>query len=187
MPRLPSQHRGTCRRCGRAIDAKQSSTPGFFSQKSVTTRAFHSAEDWRRHALFMAKPSKVSSRTERARVALAWAWMQLLKLVAGLQVRSASGRDEAPHDVRESGLRGGQGGLAGVGAGHVPEKDPRRFSTSSRVAASCRILAVVAQPFSDVTWRVRTGAARARRRLFCPRARSAPACPAGHNPCCRRS
>ena len=34
----------------------------------------------RRHALLMAKPSKVPSRTERARVALACAWMQLLKL-----------------------------------------------------------------------------------------------------------
>ena len=45
--------------------------------------------------------------------------------VAGLQVRCASWRDEAQHDVRESGLHGGQGGLAGVDAGHVPEKDPR--------------------------------------------------------------
>ena len=34
-------------------------------------------------------------------------------------------RDEAQHDVRECGLHGGQGGLAGVDAGHVPEKDPR--------------------------------------------------------------
>ena len=45
--------------------------------------------------------------------------------VAGLQVRRAVRRDEAQHDVRESGLHGGQGGLAGVDAGHVPEKDPR--------------------------------------------------------------
>ena len=45
--------------------------------------------------------------------------------VAGLQVRSASWRDEAQYDVWESGLHGGQGGLAGVDAGHVPEKDPR--------------------------------------------------------------
>ena len=34
-------------------------------------------------------------------------------------------RDEAQHDVWECGLHGGQGGLAGVDAGHVPEKDPR--------------------------------------------------------------
>ena len=45
--------------------------------------------------------------------------------VAGLQVRRASWRDEAQYDVWESGLHGGQGGLAGVDAGHVPEKDPR--------------------------------------------------------------
>ena len=42
--------------------------------------------------------------------------------VAGLQERRASWRDEAQHDVWESGLHGGP---AGVDAGHVPEKDPR--------------------------------------------------------------
>ena len=52
----------------------------FLSQRSVTARAAQSAEDCRRHALFMTKPSTVSSRTERARVALACVWMQLLKL-----------------------------------------------------------------------------------------------------------
>ena len=45
--------------------------------------------------------------------------------VARLQVRRAMRRDEAQHDVRESGPHGGQGGLAGVDAGHVPEEDPR--------------------------------------------------------------
>ena len=45
--------------------------------------------------------------------------------VAGLQVRSASWRYEAQHDVRERGLHGSQSGLAGVDAGRVPEKDPR--------------------------------------------------------------
>ena len=50
------------------------------SQRSFTARAAHSADDWRRHALFMAKPSKEPSSTERARVVLACAWMQLLKL-----------------------------------------------------------------------------------------------------------
>ena len=49
-------------------------------QRSVTARDAHSAEDWRRHGLFMAKPSKEPSRTARARVALACVWMQLLKL-----------------------------------------------------------------------------------------------------------
>ena len=45
--------------------------------------------------------------------------------VAGLQVRSAVQRDEAQHDVWERRPHGGHGGLAGVDAGHVPEKDPR--------------------------------------------------------------
>ena len=45
--------------------------------------------------------------------------------VAGLQVRRASWREEAQHDVRERRPHGSQGGLAGVDAGHVPEKDPR--------------------------------------------------------------
>ena len=39
-----------------------------------------------------------------------------------LQVRRASWREEAQHDVRESGLHGGQGGLAGVDAGHEPQR-----------------------------------------------------------------
>ena len=46
--------------------------------------------------------------------------------VAGLQVRRASWWEECEHDVRESGPHGGEGGLVGVDAGHVPEKDPRR-------------------------------------------------------------
>ena len=45
--------------------------------------------------------------------------------VAGLQVRRASWREECEHDVSESGSHGCQGGLAGVDAGRVPEKDPR--------------------------------------------------------------
>ena len=45
--------------------------------------------------------------------------------VTGLQIRRASWREEAQHDVWESGPHGGQCGLAGVDAGHVPEKDPR--------------------------------------------------------------
>ena len=57
--------------------------------------------------------------------------------VAGLQVRRASWREEAQHDVRERRPHG----LAGVDAGHVPEKDPR-LSFSARVqhsvAVSCR-------------------------------------------------
>ena len=81
--------------------------------------------------------------------------------VAGLQVRRAVWREEAQHDVRESGLHGGQGGLAGVMLAmsqrriHACPSLPR-LSTSSSVA-SRRIVVVVAQPLSDVTWRVRSG------------------------------
>ena len=102
----------------------------FSSQKSVTARAAHSAEDWRRHALFVAKAfegaiedgagkSGARLRPDAAREAAEDGH------VAGLRVRSAVRRDEAQYDVRECGLHGGQGGLAGVDAGHVPEKDPR--------------------------------------------------------------
>ena len=52
----------------------------FLPQTSVPARSAHSAEDCRRHALFMTTSSNEPSRTERARVALACAWMQLLKL-----------------------------------------------------------------------------------------------------------
>ena len=45
--------------------------------------------------------------------------------VARLQEGRAMRQDEAQYDVCECGLHGGQGGLAGVDAGHVPEKDPR--------------------------------------------------------------
>ena len=80
--------------------------------------------------------------------------------VAGLQVRRALWREEAQHNVRECGLHSGQGGLAGVDAGHVPEDDCPSLpglSTPSNVAVSCRSVVVVAQPFSDVTWWVRSG------------------------------
>ena len=52
----------------------------FLPQTSVPARSAHSAEDCRHHALFMTTSSNEPSRTERARVALACAWMQLLKL-----------------------------------------------------------------------------------------------------------
>ena len=45
--------------------------------------------------------------------------------VTRLQVRSAVRLDEAQHDVRELRPHDCQCGLAGVDAGHVPEKDPR--------------------------------------------------------------
>ena len=55
--------------------------------------------------------------------------------VAGLQIRSAVRGDEAQH-ARQRRPHVGHGGLADRDAGHVPEKEP---------------------PFSDVTWRVRSG------------------------------
>ena len=73
-------------------------------------RDARSADDCRRHAVFITMSSTEPSRTERAKVALACAWMQLLKLrktdghVAGLQARRASRWDEAQHDVMESGF-----------------------------------------------------------------------------------
>ena len=160
----------------------------FSSHKSVAARDALSAEDWRRHALFMARPSKEPSRTERARVALACVWMQLL-------LRKTATSQGCKYDV----LRGGMKHSTTCGKGarmaasvaslawmlamsqrriHVCPSLPG-LSTLSREAASCKIVVVVAQPFSDVTWR----AAPARRRLPCQRARPAPACPAGHGPC----
>ena len=136
------------------------------SQRSVTARAAQWAEDWRRHAFFMARPSNEPSRTERARVAHACVWMELLKLrktvTSHCKCDVLRGVRKHSTDVWESGLHGGQGGLAGVDADYVPEKDPRLsffawVHTSSRLAASCKIVVVVAQPFSDVTWRVRSG------------------------------
>ena len=156
----------------------------FLPQTSVPARSAHSAEDCRRHALFMTTSSREPSRTERARVALACAWMQLLKLrktatSQGCKWAVLCGGDEAQYDVRELRLHGIQGALAGVNAGHVPGcPSLLGFITSSNAAASCRSVVVVAQPFSDECALAR--AAQARRRLSCPRARSAPACPRRH-------
>ena len=161
----------------------------FSSQRSVTTRAAHSAEDWRRHALFMAKPSKEPSRTERARVALACVWMQLLKLrktatSQGCKYEVLRGGMNHSTTCGESGLHGGQGGLAGVDAGHVPEKDPRLsfFAWVHRVVQTGRELQDRGRRGPAVLrWDVAGALARdapVRRRLSCQRVRSAPACPA---------
>ena len=97
---------------------------------SAIARAAHSAEDWRRHALFMARPSKGAIEDGAGKSGARLRLDAALEAaedghVAGLQVRRALWREEAQHDVRECGLHGGQGGLAGVDAGHVPEEDPR--------------------------------------------------------------
>ena len=69
----------------------------FSSQRSVAARDAHSAEDWRRHALFMAWPSKVPSDgagKSGARLRLDAALEPAEDgHVAGLQVRRASWRE----------------------------------------------------------------------------------------------
>ena len=52
----------------------------FLQLRSVVARDAHSAEHCRRHALFKNTSPNEPSKMERARVALACAWMQLLKL-----------------------------------------------------------------------------------------------------------
>ena len=58
--------------------------------------------------------------------------------VAGLKVRRALWREDAQHNVRECGPHGGQGGLASVDAGHVPEEDPR-LPFSALVESGCEL------------------------------------------------
>ena len=97
----------------------------FSSQRSVSARDAHSADD---HALFMAKQGAIEDGAGKsgARMRLDAALEAAEDgHVAGLQVRRASWWDEAQHGVRESGPHGGQGGLAGMDARHVPEEDPR--------------------------------------------------------------
>ena len=157
--------RGNRRRCLRASDANQSSTACSSSQRSVTARDAHSAEACRRQALFMAKPSNEPSRTERASVVLGLrAWTQLLKAVqdghvAGLQVRRASWREEAQHDVRGKwpswrprwsrwrgcwpcSREGSMLVLLLLSVQHVVQM----WQRARRI-----VVVVVAQPFSDVT------------------------------------
>ena len=78
-------------------------------------------------ALFTTTSSKVPSRGQRRGRLRLDADLEAAEdgHVVGHQVRRASWRDQAQHDVTESGLYGGQGGLAGVDAGHVTVKDPR--------------------------------------------------------------
>ena len=123
----------------------------FSSQRSVTARAAHSAEDWRRHALFMARPSKEPSRTERARVALACVWMQLLKL------RKTATSQGCTCEVLRGGMKHsttcGKAAFMAARVASLACMSQRRihdcpsllgFITSSRLAASCRIVVVVA-------------------------------------------
>ena len=83
--------------------------------------------------------------------------------VAGLQVGRASWRDEAQHDVWESGLHGGQGWPRWRGCWPCPREGSTtvllclgssRRPDWPRAAGSWSSWA---QPFSDVTWRVCSG------------------------------
>ena len=91
-----------------------------------------------RHALSVTTSSNEPSMTDRARVALPCVLMQLLKLrntatSQGCKYDVLRGGMEAQHDVcGKSGPHGGQGAVAGVDVGHVPEKDPR-LSFAARV------------------------------------------------------
>ena len=144
--------------CLFALDAILCSRPCSW-QRSVTARAAHSADDQRRHALFMAKPLNEPSMTERAIVAPACAWMQLLKLrktatSQGCKYDVLHDVNEAQYDVWESRPHSGQRGLAGVDAGHVQGRihacpSLLGFSTLSNAAVSCRIVVVVAQGQRD--------------------------------------
>ena len=81
--------------------------------------------------------------------------------VEGLQVRRASWREEAQYDVNFSFMAVIVPSLAWMLAVsqrriHACPSLPG-LSTPSNVAVSCRSVVVVAQPFSDVTWWVRSG------------------------------
>ena len=91
-------------------------------------------------------------------------------------------------------INSGSGGASGLGMGHCTRSSGadsssmclEKCSSSAWGAAASKIVIVVAQQFSDVTRRDECATARAapaRRRLSCPLARSAPACPAGRGPC----
>ena len=121
----------------------------------------NSAEDWRRHALFITIEDGAGKSGAHLRLEATLEAAEDCH-VAGLQVRRASWREEGEHDMRESGSHGCQGGLAGVDAGQVHEKDPR-LSLLPRV--------------QNVVQSGRELQDRGRR---CP---ADLACPAGHGPC----
>ena len=106
VPRPLRRHRGKRRRCGRASDANPVLQTLFFSQRSLNCANCPFCR-----ILAAAMPCSWPSRRRchRGRSGQEWrslcAWMQLLKLrktatSQGLQVRRASWRDEAQHDVR---------------------------------------------------------------------------------------
>ena len=110
--------------------------------------------------------------------------------VAGLQVRRALWREEAQYDVWESALHGGQGGLAGVDAGHVPQEDPQLslpawihhvVQTGRELQERGRRGPAVLR--CDVASALRPGLLRQNGVCLARLHGPAPACPAGHGPC----
>ena len=93
-------------------DSIQSSTPGFSrrgpSLRGLPTRPKTGA------AMLCLWPSL----RRRCQGWSGQAWRSLALGCSRLQVQRASWREEAQHDVGKSGLHGGQGGLAGMDAGH---------------------------------------------------------------------
>ena len=153
----------------------------FLSHRSLTAWAAHSVEDWRRAVEYCAGERVGCLRLDAALEAAEDCQ------VARVQGRSAVRRDEDSIARRE--------GTAAIMAARVVSllwmlaMSQRRiyacpcmpgFTTSSRAVVSCKIVLVEAQPFSDVTSWICSG------QTFCWRARSAPACRAGHSPCWRR-
>ena len=67
-------------RTSRLAQTTPPSCPNLVLVAGMTARDAHSVDDCRRHALFITMSSNEPSTTERARVVLACAWMQFLKL-----------------------------------------------------------------------------------------------------------
>ena len=98
------------------------------------------------HETTIAKPSNEPSMTERARVALACAWMQTLR--GGRKHSTTSGKA-----ARMAARVASQAWTLAMSHRRIHAcPSLLGFSTLSMVAVSFRSVAVVAQPFSDVTW-----------------------------------
>ena len=126
-------------------------------------------------------PSRRRSHRGRSgpSVVLACAWMQFLEAaedghVAGLWVRRALWREEAQHDVRECGPHA----VNVASLAWMLAMSQRRIHDCPSLPG----LSTLSRAAARVVSALRPGAAQARRRLSCRRARPAPACPAGHGP-----
>ena len=114
VPRLPSQHRGNCRRCGHASHANQSSTPGFIAEvRDCASRPFgrRLAPPCFVHGQAFEGAVEDGAGKSGARLRLDAALEAVEDgHVAWLQVQRASWWEEAQHDVRERRPHGSQSG-----------------------------------------------------------------------------